>query len=53
MAISARDQLERQMENDRRTADRHGVRGWHTDPPPPDAEAQVEAQEEAEEAAET
>jgi glutathione-regulated potassium-efflux system ancillary protein KefC len=52
MAISARDQLERQMENDRRTADRHGVRGWHTDPPPPDAEAQVEAQEEAEEAAE-
>jgi glutathione-regulated potassium-efflux system ancillary protein KefC len=51
MAISARDQLERQMENDRRTADRHGVRGWHTDPPPTDAEAQVEAEEEAEEAA--
>jgi hypothetical protein len=35
MAISSRDQLERQMENDRRTADHHGVRGWHTDPPPP------------------
>ncbi len=51
MAISARDQLERQMENDRRTVERHGVRGWHTDPPPPDAEAQVEALEEAEEAA--
>jgi glutathione-regulated potassium-efflux system ancillary protein KefC len=51
MVISARDQLERQMENDRRTAERHGVRGWHTDPPPPDAEAQVEAAEEAEESA--
>lgn len=51
MAISSRDQLERQMENDRRTSERHGVRGWHTDPPPPDAEAQVEAQAEAEEKA--
>jgi glutathione-regulated potassium-efflux system ancillary protein KefC len=49
MAISSRDQLERQMENDRRTADLHGVRGWHTDPP--DAEAEVEALEEAEERA--
>jgi glutathione-regulated potassium-efflux system ancillary protein KefC len=50
MAISSRDQLERQMENDRRTAERH-ARGWHTDPPP-GAEAQVEAEEEAKEAAE-
>jgi glutathione-regulated potassium-efflux system ancillary protein KefC len=48
MAISSRDQLERQMENDRRTADLHGVRGWHSDPP--NAEAEVEALEEAEEA---
>jgi len=50
MAISSRDQLERQMENDRRTAEHHGVRGWHTDPPPPGAEVEAEAQEEAEEA---
>jgi hypothetical protein len=49
MAISSRDQLERQMENDRRTSERHGVRGWHSDPPPPDAEAQVEARAETEE----
>jgi glutathione-regulated potassium-efflux system protein KefC len=52
MAISSRDQLERQMENDRHTAERHGVRGWHTDPPPPDTEAQVEAETEAKEDAE-
>jgi glutathione-regulated potassium-efflux system ancillary protein KefC len=52
MAISARDQLERQMENDRRTADHHGVRGWHTDPPPAGTEeALAEAEEEADEAA--
>jgi glutathione-regulated potassium-efflux system ancillary protein KefC len=50
MAISSRDQLERQMENDRRTAERH-ARGWHTDPPP-DAEIRAEADEEAEEVAE-
>jgi glutathione-regulated potassium-efflux system ancillary protein KefC len=48
MAISSRDQLERQMENDRRTVERH-ARGWHTDPPP-GAEARVEAEQEAEEA---
>jgi glutathione-regulated potassium-efflux system ancillary protein KefC len=51
MAISARDQLERQMENDRRTIERRGVRGWHTDPPSADAEAQVEAEVEAKEEA--
>ncbi|MDX2052946.1 MAG: glutathione-regulated potassium-efflux system protein KefC [Polyangiaceae bacterium] len=51
MAISARDQLERQMENDRLTADMHGVRGWHSEPLPT-AEALAEAQAEAEEAAE-
>jgi glutathione-regulated potassium-efflux system ancillary protein KefC len=51
LAISARDQLERQMENDRRTAERHGTRGWQTDPPGPREEAEVEAAEEAEEAA--
>ncbi len=33
MAISARDQLERQMENDRTSVERH-AKGWHTDPPP-------------------
>lgn len=48
MAISARDQLERQMENDRRTAEHHGVRGWHTDPPQADAEVEAEAEAEAE-----
>jgi glutathione-regulated potassium-efflux system ancillary protein KefC len=56
MAISSRDQLERQMENDRRTADLHGVRGWHSDPPPNAevlAEAAVEAEESAEESAES
>jgi len=52
MAISARDQLERQMDNDRRTAQRHGLGGWHTDPPPPNAEVEAEAQEESEEAIE-
>ncbi|HYP87328.1 MAG TPA: cation:proton antiporter, partial [Polyangiaceae bacterium] len=52
MAISSRDQLERQMENDRHTAERHGTRGWHTDPPPPQTEAEVEAEAEALEAAE-
>jgi len=52
MAISARDQLERQMDNDRRTAERHGLGGWHTDPPPPNAEVEAEAQEESEEAIE-
>ncbi len=51
LAISSRDQLERQMENDRRTAERHGTRGWHTDPPPPGTEAEMEAEEAAEEAA--
>lgn len=51
MAISSRDQLERQMENDRRTADLHGVRGWHSDAPPAGTEeALAEAAEEAEEA---
>jgi len=50
LAISARDQLERQMENDRRAAERHGVRGWHTEPPPGTEEAQIEAEKEAEEA---
>jgi glutathione-regulated potassium-efflux system ancillary protein KefC len=51
IAISSREQLERQMENDRRTAERHGTRGWHTDPPPPGEEARIEAEEEAAEAA--
>lgn len=50
MAISARDQLERQMENDRRTVERHGTRGWHTDPPAPNEELQTEAEAEAAEA---
>ena len=49
MAISSRDQLERQMENDRRSVERPGVRGWHTDPPPPNAEAQAQAETEARE----
>lgn len=54
MAISARDQLERQMDNDRRTAAHHGGKGWHSDPPPgaeATLEAQAEAEAEAEEAA--
>jgi glutathione-regulated potassium-efflux system ancillary protein KefC len=54
MAISSRDQLERQMENDRRAAERH-ARGWHTDlPPRPEGseEAAIEAEVEAEERAE-
>ncbi len=49
MAISARDQLERQMENDRRMAGRH-ARGWHSDPSPasgPTEEATVETEVEA------
>jgi glutathione-regulated potassium-efflux system ancillary protein KefC len=50
LAISSRDQLERQMENDRRTAERHGVKGWHSEPPS-NEEALVEAEEEAEEQA--
>jgi glutathione-regulated potassium-efflux system ancillary protein KefC len=33
LAVSAREQLERQMDDDRRTAERHSTRGWHTDPP--------------------
>jgi glutathione-regulated potassium-efflux system ancillary protein KefC len=33
MAISSRDQLERQMENDRQSVDRHGIQGWHSNPP--------------------
>jgi glutathione-regulated potassium-efflux system ancillary protein KefC len=52
MAISARDQLERQMENDRLTAVRHGTHGWQTDPPKPNEEAELEAAAEAREAAE-
>jgi len=40
LAISSRDQLERQMENDRKALARHDRKGWHTDPPPdPDADA--------------
>jgi hypothetical protein len=35
MAISARDQLERQMENDRTSVERR-AKGWHTDPQPED-----------------
>jgi len=35
MAISARDQLERQMENDRTSVERH-AKGWQTDPTPED-----------------
>jgi glutathione-regulated potassium-efflux system ancillary protein KefC len=31
LAISARDQLERQMETDRASLDRHGKKGWHSD----------------------
>jgi glutathione-regulated potassium-efflux system ancillary protein KefC len=44
LAISSRDQLERQMENDRKAIERHGHgrKGWHTDPPP-DPEADAEA----------
>jgi glutathione-regulated potassium-efflux system ancillary protein KefC len=53
LAISSREQLERQMDNDRRTAERHGTRGWHTDPPPPGTEAEMEAEERAEEDAAT
>jgi glutathione-regulated potassium-efflux system ancillary protein KefC len=52
MAISSRDQLERQMEHDRRTAERHGVQGWHSEPPP-DAEARIEAALDAEEKADS
>ena len=31
LAISARDQLERQMEDDRKSLEHHGTRGWHGD----------------------
>jgi glutathione-regulated potassium-efflux system ancillary protein KefC len=51
MAISSRDQLERQMETDRKAAERHVARGWHTDPPPPGGEAEMKAEEAAEEEA--
>jgi glutathione-regulated potassium-efflux system ancillary protein KefC len=45
LAISARDQLERQMEDDRKALDRHGRKGWHTDPPPnPDADSEAHEQ---------
>ena len=50
LAISARDQLERQMDNDRRTAEHHGGRGWHSEPPL-NAEVTAEAEEEQEEQA--
>ena len=33
LAISARDQLERQMENDRQSVDKHGHEDWHRAPP--------------------
>jgi hypothetical protein len=42
LAISARDQLERQMEGDRKALERHGRKGWHTDPPP-DTDADTDA----------
>jgi glutathione-regulated potassium-efflux system ancillary protein KefC len=51
LAISSRDQLERQMDTDRKAAERHATRGWHTDPPPPGGEAEMRAEEAAEEAA--
>jgi glutathione-regulated potassium-efflux system ancillary protein KefC len=35
LAISARDQLERQMETDRQSLDRHGPKGWHVEDSPP------------------
>lgn len=51
LAISSRDQLERQMETDRKASERPGMRGWHTDPPPPGGEAEMKAEEAAEEEA--
>jgi glutathione-regulated potassium-efflux system ancillary protein KefC len=51
LAISSRDQLERQMDTDRKAAERHATRGWHTDPPPPGGEAEMRAEEAAEEEA--
>jgi glutathione-regulated potassium-efflux system ancillary protein KefC len=33
LAISARDQLERQMENDRQSVDKHDHKDWHSTPP--------------------
>ena len=47
LAVSARDQLERQMEDDRKaTAHHHAARGWHSDPPPdPDADAEAHEQD--------
>jgi glutathione-regulated potassium-efflux system ancillary protein KefC len=44
LAISARDQLERQMEDDRKALDRHGRKGWHSDPAP-DSDADAHASE--------
>ncbi len=38
MAISSRDQLERQMENDRASTERHGTHGWHSEASLPDAD---------------
>jgi glutathione-regulated potassium-efflux system ancillary protein KefC len=38
MARSAREQLERQMEQDRAEVARHGGHGWHSDPPRADEE---------------
>jgi glutathione-regulated potassium-efflux system ancillary protein KefC len=38
MARSAREQLERQMEQDRADLERHGGHGWHSDAPPRDEE---------------
>jgi glutathione-regulated potassium-efflux system ancillary protein KefC len=36
LAISSRDQLEKQMDDDRKARGTRAVRGWHSDPPPPD-----------------
>jgi glutathione-regulated potassium-efflux system ancillary protein KefC len=51
LAISSRDQLERQMENDRKASHRPTTRGWHTDPPPPGGETEMRAEEAAEDRA--
>jgi glutathione-regulated potassium-efflux system ancillary protein KefC len=34
LAISSRDQLEKQMDDDRKARSSRAVRGWHSDPPP-------------------
>jgi hypothetical protein len=34
LAISSRDQLEKQMEDDRKSIAGRAVRGWHSEPPP-------------------